>query len=172
MSKHKFPVTAAVRVLRQHKAVFSNHLYDYQGGGAVEGAQSLRVDPFLVIKTLIMEDEGCHPLIILMHGGTQVSTKKLARFLDVKWIAPCDPDMANKYTGYLVGGTSPFGIRRSMPVYLEASVAEQPYVYINGGKRGYLVGMDPKQLCNILKPTLVQVAIQIEPSYDRFCYAP
>jgi Cys-tRNA(Pro) deacylase len=95
-----------------------------------------------------------------MHGGKQVSTKKLARVLGVKWIAPCDPHVANKYTGYLVGGTSPFGTRRSMPVYLEVSIVEQSCVYINGGKRGYLVGMDVKQLCDILKPTLVQVAIE------------
>jgi Cys-tRNA(Pro) deacylase len=153
-------VTAAVRVLRQHKAEFSNHLYDYQpGGGALQGAQSLGVDPFLVIKTLIMEDEGGHPLIVLMHGGKQVSTKKLARFLGVKWITPCDPNVANRHTGYLVGGTSPFGTRKGMPVYLEASIAEQSYVYINGGKRGYLVGMNPTQLCQILKPTLIQVTI-------------
>jgi Cys-tRNA(Pro) deacylase len=161
MSKLKFPVTAAVRVLRQHNVVFSHHLYCYQsGGGAVQGAQSLGINPLLVIKTLIMEDERSHPLIVLMHGGKQVSTKKLARFLAVKLIVPCDPKVANRHTGYLVGGTSPFGTRKIMPVYLEASIAKQSYVYINGGKRGYLVGMDPKYLRQILKPTLVQVAVE------------
>ncbi|HEX2954075.1 MAG TPA: YbaK/EbsC family protein, partial [Bacillota bacterium] len=120
----------------------------------------LGVDEHLMIKTLIMEDEHKNPLVILMHGDLEVSTKELARFLNVKTIAPCTPETANKHTGYLVGGTSPFGTRRTMPVYMEETIAELPQIYINGGKRGFLVVMDPKDAMRILKPAMVHVGIQ------------
>lgn len=158
--KGKIPVTAAIRVLRQHQAIFTEHLYDYEDrGGAWQGAQSLGIEIHCVVKTLVMEDEHKQPLIVLMHGDKQVSAKALARLLNVKSIVPCDPETANKYTGYCVGGISPFGMRRAMPVYMEASIMDLHYIYINGGKRGFLVGMPPDQLYRMLQPTLVQVAI-------------
>ncbi len=158
--KGKIPVTAAIRVLRRHQAVFTEHLYDYENkGGAWQGARTLGIEVHRVVKTLVMEDEHNQPLIVLMHGDKQVSAKELARLIGVKSLAPCDPQIANKHTGYLVGGISPFGARRTMPVYMEASIMDLNYVYINGGKRGFLVGMLPDQLCHILQPTLVQVAI-------------
>jgi Cys-tRNA(Pro) deacylase len=160
MSKEKMPVTPAIRVLRAEKVNFTEQLYEYvERGGTRVSSQALGVDEHLMIKTLIMEDEHKNPLIILMHGDMEVSTKALARFLNVKTITPCTPETANKHTGYLVGGTSPFGTRRTMPVYMEATIAELPQIYINGGKRGFLVVMDPKDAVRILKPTMVHVGI-------------
>lgn len=154
------PVTAAVRVLRQQQIIFSSHLYDYEErGGALQGAQALGADPHEVIKTLIMEDENGQPLVVLMHGDCQVSTKALARTLGVKSITPCDPSVANRHSGYLVGGTSPFGTRKPMPVYVEASILELPRIYINGGKRGYLLGIATADLQRVLKATPVAVRI-------------
>ena len=159
MSKKKPPVTAAIRVLRQHKASYQEYLYDYQEkGGTHYGAQSLGIAETLLIKTLIMEDEQKNPIIVLMHGDRQVSTKALARILAVKSITPCDPDIANKHSGYQIGGTSPFGTRRTMPVYMESSILALDEIYINGGKRGLLLRMNSKEVQDILQATLVEVA--------------
>ncbi|MEI6305890.1 MAG: Cys-tRNA(Pro) deacylase [Deltaproteobacteria bacterium] len=160
MSKGKTPVTTAVRQLRNEKVSFSDHLYDYEEkGGTTVSAKELAVDEHCVIKTLVMEDEQQHPLIILMHGDLEVSTKELARVIGVKQVAPCSPETAHKHTGYQVGGTSPFGTRRSMPVYMESSIAGLDRIYINGGKRGYLVGITPAELVRVLQPILVKVGI-------------
>jgi len=156
VAKEKFPVTAAVRVLREHGVDFTHHPYEYEErGGTAVSARELGVDEHAVIKTLVMEDDAKKPLVMLMHGDREVSTKNLARHLGVKTIAPCDPATADRHSGYQVGGTSPFGTRRAMPVYLQRTVAELEYVYINGGRRGYLVGMPPAELIRVLQPTLV-----------------
>jgi Cys-tRNA(Pro) deacylase len=161
MAKEKPPVTAAVRFLRSEKVDFTDHIYAYEEkGGTSASSRELGVDEHSVIKTLVMEDETGQPLIILMHGDRQVSTKELARIMGVKQISPCPPDIAQKHTGYLVGGTSPFGTRRRMPVQMEESIANLEYIYINGGKRGYLVGMKPSELIRVLKPVLVTVGIK------------
>ncbi|MBS1154643.1 MAG: aminoacyl-tRNA deacylase [Proteobacteria bacterium] len=155
----KFPVTPAIRVLRQHKVTFTEHLYYYEDkGGTTVSARELGVDEHAVIKTLIMEDERRQPLVVLMHGDCEVSTKNLARFLNVKTISPCAPEVAGKHSGYLVGGTSPFGTKKGMPVYLERSILVLEKIYINGGKRGFLVGMNPLDVQRILQPVLVDVA--------------
>jgi len=160
MAKDKSPVTAAVRQLRAEKVDFSDHPYAYEEkGGTAVSARELGVDEHCVIKTLVMEDENKNPLIILMHGDRQVSTKELARVMGVKQISPCSPDTANRHTGYMVGGTSPFGTRRQMPVYMEAGIAALERIYINGGKRGYLVSMEPNELIRVLKPIQVTVGI-------------
>jgi Cys-tRNA(Pro) deacylase len=160
MSKDKNPVTPAIRVLREQKVMYSEHPYTYvDRGGTAESARQLGVDEYTVVKTLIMEDESAKPMIVLMHGNKEVSTKELARILQVKRIAPCAPETAQKHSGYMVGGTSPFGTRKAMPVYMETTIGELPTIYINGGKRGYLVGIDPKEMMRVLKPVLVIVAI-------------
>ena len=160
MGKDKTPVTAAVRQLRGEKVDFSDHPYAYEEkGGTAVSARELGVDEHCVIKTLVMEDERRNPLIVLMHGDRQVSTKELARVIGVKQVSPCSPDTANRHSGYQVGGTSPFGLRRQMPVYMEESIARLPRIYINGGKRGYLVGMSPGELVRVLKPVMVTVGI-------------
>ena len=160
MSKEKFPVTPATRLLREHNSIFTGHLYPYEEhGGTAHSARCLGVDEHCVIKTLIMENERRQPLIVLMHGDHKVSTKELARLLGVKTITPCEPAVANKHSGYLVGGTSPFGTRKAMPVYMEASVLELPLIYLNGGKRGFLVGLTPAEAQRLLCPALVNVAI-------------
>lgn len=156
----KAPVTSAVRALRAAKVPFTDHLYAYEEkGGTAVSSRELGVDEHAVVKTLVMEDEAKNPLVVLMHGDRQVSTRELARVLGVKTISPCTPDTAQKHTGYLVGGTSPFGTRRRMPVCLEETILDLRRIYINGGKRGYLVGMDPRDLVKLLNPTLVRVAI-------------
>lgn len=156
----KAPVTAAVRALRAAKVPFTDRLYAYEEkGGTAVSSRELGVDEHAVVKTLIMEDEAKNPLIVLMHGDRQVSTKELARVLGVKTISPCTPETAQRHTGYLVGGTSPFGTRRRMPVCLEETILDLPRIYINGGKRGYLVEMDPRDAVKLLDPTLVRVAI-------------
>jgi Cys-tRNA(Pro) deacylase len=161
MAKDKPPVTAAVRVLRAAGVQFSDHLYPYEEkGGTAASARALGIDEHAVIKTLIMEDEQRNPLIVLMHGDLQVSTKELARVIQVRQISPCTPEAAQRQSGYLVGGTSPFGTRCHMPVYMEGSIASLESVYINGGKRGYLVGMTPAELVRVLKPRLVTVGIR------------
>jgi len=150
-----------VRQLRAEKIEFTDHLYAYEEkGGTAVSSRELGVDEHCVIKTLIMEDENRNPLIVLMHGDLQVSTKELARIMGVKQITPCSPETAQKHSGYLVGGTSPFGTRRPMPVYMEAGIALLERIYINGGKRGYLVGMAPGDLSRVLKPVLVTVGIR------------
>lgn len=161
MAKDKCPVTQAIRVLRGAKVEFTGHLYDYEEkGGTTVSARELGVDEHSVIKTLIMEDERKNPLIVLMHGDCQVSTKELARVMGVKLIAPCSPDVANRHSGYLVGGTSPFGTKKTMPVYMEQSILELDRIYLNGGKRGFLVGLDPKDAERLLKPVLVKAGIR------------
>ncbi len=155
-----YPVTMAIRTLRQNKVEFSSHLYTYEprGGTRVSSLQ-LGVDEYAVVKTLIFEDDAKKPLCILMHGNREVSAKNLARQIGVKSVAPCAPDVADRHSGYQVGGTSPFGMRRAMPVYCEKTVTGLPRIYINGGARGFLVGLDPRELVRVLKPTLVDVAI-------------
>ncbi len=160
MAKEKVPVTAAVRALRAEKVFFSDHPYTYQEkGGTAVSARELGVDEHSVIKTLVMEDENRNSLIVLMHGDRKVSTKELARVIGVKLVSPCTVEEAHKQSGYLVGGTSPFGTRYRMPVYIEESIVSLPKIYINGGKRGYLVGMAPAELVRVLKPHLVTVGI-------------
>jgi len=160
MAKEKAPVTPAVRQLRAAKVDFSEHLYQYEEkGGTAVSARELGVDEHAVVKTLVMEDERKNPLIVLMHGDCQVSTKELARVIGVKLVTPCSPDAANRHSGYLVGGTSPFATKKSMPVYMEESIMALPKIYLNGGKRGFLVGIAPAEVARLLQPLLVKVAI-------------
>lgn len=160
MGKDKTPVTPAVRLLRERKVPFTSHPYNYEDrGGTAVSARELGVDEYCVIKTLVMEDEEKKGLLVLMHGNRQVSTRELARQIGVRSVTPCTAETAHKQTGYLVGGTSPFGTRRPLPVYLEESILELPIIYINGGKRGFLVGLDPRALCQLLGATKVRVAI-------------
>jgi Cys-tRNA(Pro) deacylase len=155
-----YPVTPAVRALREAKVAFAPHLYEYEErGGTRRSAEELGVDEHAVVKTLVMETEAGKPLVVLMHGDREVSTKQLARALGVKSVRPCDPQTAQRHTGYQVGGTSPFGTRARLPVYAERSIFGLPKIYINGGKRGFLVEIGPKDL-RILSPlTEVEVAI-------------
>ena len=154
----KEPVTQAVRELRRHKVSFEGFPYDYEaGGGAGRFAELFGVDPHLVIKTLIMEDEQQRPLAALMHGDCQVSTKALARAIGVKSVRPCDPRVADRHSGYQVGGTSPFGTRTRLPVYCQQSIAELPRIYINGGKRGYIIALESRDLLRVLQPDLVEM---------------
>ncbi len=156
--KEKHPVTHAVRVLREHDVEFTHHPYEYEErGGTAVSARELGVDEHAVIKTLVMEDDAKKPLIVLMHGDREVSTRNLARHLGIKTISPCDPATADRHSGYQVGGTSPFGTRRAMPVYMQRTIADLPRIYVNGGKRGYLVGMAPAELVRVLRPVLVDV---------------
>ena len=161
MAKEKTPVTAAVRQLREEKVTFSDHLYAYvEKGGTAVSSRELGLDEHAVIKTLVMKDERSRPLIVLMHGDLQVSTKELARLIGAKQISPCSAETAQKLSGYQFGGTSPFGTRHQIPVYMEASIAALPKMFINGGKRGYLVGMAPSELVRVLKPQMVTVGIR------------
>ena len=145
-------------MLRQHKVDFTDHLYDYEEhGGTKVSSRELGVEEYVVVKTLMMEDENSKPLIVLMHGTYKVSTKELARVIGVKCIEPCKPEIAQRHSGYMVGGTSPFGTKKSMPVYMEKTILDLPRIYINGGRRGYLVGIAPQEAVRILQPTLVQV---------------
>lgn len=143
--------TPATQWLKAHKVAYTEHLYDYvDHGGTAESARQLGVDEHTVVKTLVMEDEAAKPLIVLMHGDRQVSTKNLARQIGAKRVQPCQPEVAQRHSGFLVGGTSPFGTRKLMPVYVEATVLELPRIYINGGRRGYLVGLAPAVLTGLL----------------------
>ena len=144
--------------MRAAGAGFTGHPYDYSGGGTAEFAQQLGVDEHLVIKTLIMEDEQARPLVILMHGDREVATGKLAKQIGAKRVRPCEPKAADKHSGYQVGGTSPFGTRVAMPVYCERSVTELQTVYINGGKRGYIISLATADLLRVLQPVLVDAA--------------
>lgn len=154
------PVTMAVRALRQHQVPFEPHLYAWQAhGGTRASAEQLRVDEHLVIKTLIFEDERRQPLCILMHGDKEVSAKNLARALGKKSVAPCAPAVADRHSGYQVGGTSPFGLKRAMPVYVERTILSLPRIYINGGARGFLVAIAASDLARVLAPTAVDVAV-------------
>ncbi|HEX8162032.1 MAG TPA: Cys-tRNA(Pro) deacylase [Pyrinomonadaceae bacterium] len=155
-----YPVTPAVRVLRERKVEFAPRLYDYEEhGGTRRSAAELGVDEHAVVKTLVMETEARKALIVLMHGDREVSTKQLARTLGVKSVQPCDPAGAQRHTGYLVGGTSPFGTRAKLPVYVERTIFELPKIYINGGKRGFLVEIEPRVLKELLPVEEVSVAI-------------
>lgn len=159
MAREKTPVTPAIRVLRAAGVAFTEHLYSYEEkGGTAVSARELGVDEHCVVKTLVMEDERKNPLIVLMHGDRQVSTRELARLVGAKSVAPCTPETAQKHSGYLVGGTSPFGTRKEMPVYMEETIAELPRIYINGGKRGFLVGIHPEDVMQLLNPRLVRAA--------------
>ena len=154
-----YPVTMAIRALRQHKVEFTPHLYTWEArGGTRASADHLGVDEHQVVKTLIFEDEAKRPLCILMHGDREVSAKNLARQIKVKSVAPCAPAVADRHSGYQVGGTSPFGLRRSMPIYLERTVLELPRIYINGGARGFLVELSARDVARVLAPALVDVA--------------
>ena len=156
-----FPVTHAVRFLREKKVDFVPHLYDYvEKGGTGESARQLGVDEHAVVKTLIFETNEKKPLIVLMHGDRQVSTKNLARHIGVKSVEPASPERASKHTGYLVGGTSPFGTRTVMPIYVERTIFDLDKIYINGGKRGFLVEMEPAVLKAVLKVEEVSVGIE------------
>jgi Cys-tRNA(Pro) deacylase len=151
--------TPATQFLKQHQVPYTEHLYEYvDHGGTAESSRQLGVDEHAVVKTLVMEDERAKPLIVLMHGDRQVSTKNLARQIGVKKVSPCKPEVAQRHSGYLVGGTSPFGTKKDMPVYVEASVLELPTIYINGGRRGYLVGIDPQVLVTLRGAQAVQCA--------------
>jgi Cys-tRNA(Pro) deacylase len=154
------PITQAVRFLREKKIEFVPHLYDYvEKGGTRESAKQLGVDEHAVVKTIVFETNEKQPLIVLMHGDREISTKNLARFVNVKAVEPASPEKASKWTGYLVGGTSPFGTKTKMPIYVEQSILNLEKIYINGGKRGFLVEIDP----TVLKPSLgvTEVAIGI-----------
>lgn len=152
--------TPATQMLRAAGVAFTEHPYDYvDHGGTAESARQLGVDEHAVVKTLVMQDDRAQPLIVLMHGDKQVSTKNLAREIGVKSVEPCKPDVAQRHSGYLVGGTSPFGTKKAMPVWVEASVLELPRIYINGGRRGYLVGIAPAVLMALLAARPVHCAL-------------
>ncbi len=159
MSKH-VSETPATQALKKSQVAFTEHAYDYlEHGGALHSAEALGWDPFAVVKTLIMQDQDAKPLVVLMHGNCKVSTKNLARQIGAKSVAPCLPEVANRHSGYLVGGTSPFATRRAMPVYIEASILELPKILINGGRRGYLVGIAPQVCVDLLGARPVQCAL-------------
>ena len=156
-----YPVTPAVRALRERGVEFEPHLYDYEErGGTRHSAESLGVDEHAVVKTLVMETDARRPLIVLMHGDREVSTKQLARALGVKTVQPCKPETAQRHTGYLVGGTSPLGTRATLPVYAERTIFDLAKIYINGGKRGFLVALDPNALRALLPVEEVSVATE------------
>lgn len=152
--------TPATALLKANRVEFTEHPYEYlEHGGAQHSAQVLGFDPFTVVKTLVMEDEKARPLLVLMHGNRTVSTKNLARQIGVKSVQPCKPEVANRHSGYLVGGTSPFGTRKQMPVYIEETILALPRIAINGGRRGYLVGLDPQVCVQLLGAKPVQCAL-------------
>lgn len=152
--------TPATQALRAAKVAFTEHPYDYvEHGGTEESARQLGLDEHMVIKTLVMQDQDAKPLIVLMHGDRKVSTKNLARQIGAKSVEPCKPEVANRHSGYLVGGTSPFGVRKAMPVYVEQSILELPRIAINGGRRGFLVQLDPQVCAHVLHAVPVQCAL-------------
>jgi len=154
--------TPATALLRAQGVPFTEHAYEYvEHGGAEHSADVLGFDPYTVVKTLIMQDQDAKPLIVLMHGNRKVSTKNLARQIGAKSVEPCRPEVANRHSGYLVGGTSPFGTRRDMPVYIEESILELPRVAINGGRRGFLIGIDPQACVSVLNAKPVRCAIEL-----------
>jgi Cys-tRNA(Pro) deacylase len=159
MSKDHFPATPAIRSLKDNKVDFIARPYPYEERGGTEvAARELGVSEHLTVKTLVMEDEKKAPFIVLMHGDKEVSTKELARFLGVKMVQPCDPATANRHTGYMVGGTSPFGTKKVLPVYVEETIFSLPAIYVNAGRKGLLVEITPADLQRILKTTPVKVA--------------
>jgi Cys-tRNA(Pro) deacylase len=159
MAKHTG--TPATAFLAKHGIQYTEHEFDYlEHGGTSHSSKMMGVPEHAVVKTLIMENEKGDPLVVLMHGDRKVSTKELARSAGMKKISPCKPEVATRHSGYLIGGTSPFGTRKAMPIFLEKSVLDLPRIYINGGRRGYLLGMEPALLTTLLAPTLVEVAIE------------
>ena len=157
----KAPSTSATRFLRQKGVSYSEHLYRYEEhGGTRIPARELQVDEHAVVKTLVMEDDSGAPLIVLMHGDREVSTKALARQIGKRAVQPCRPEVAQRHTGYLVGGTSPFGTRKIMPIYMEQTILELERIYLNGGSRGFLVGLNPQEVVRVLTPVSVNVAIE------------
>ncbi len=159
MAKH-VSETPATQLLKANQIPYTEHPYEYlEHGGAQHSAQVLAFDPFAVVKTLIMQDQDAKPLVVLMHGNRKVSTKNLARQIGAKTVEPCKPEVANRHSGYLVGGTSPFGTRRVMPVYIEETILALPRILINGGRRGYLVGLEPQVCMQLLAAKPVQCAL-------------
>lgn len=155
----ELPITSGVRFLRRSKLAFVPHLYEWEEhGGTAHSARSLGVDEHLVVKTLVLETESRKPLIVLMHGDKEVSTKNLARFLGCKSVQPCSPQNVTRYTGYQVGGCSPFGVLKPLPIYVESTILDLPRLFINGGKRGFLIEISPSVLA-VLSPTHVHVAV-------------
>ena len=158
--KERVSETPATAFLKAHGVEFTEHPYEYlEHGGAQHSAQVLGFDPFTVVKTLVMEDEKARPLVVLMHGNRTVSTKNLARQIGAKSVQPCKPEVANRHSGYLVGGTSPFGLRKAMPVYIEETILALPRICINGGRRGYLVGIAPQVCVDLLGARPVNCAL-------------
>ena len=152
--------TPATQLLKASKVPFTEHAYEYlEHGGAQHSAQVLGVNPFMVVKTLIMQDQDAKPLVVLMHGNRKVSTKNLARQIGAKSVQACLPEVANRHSGYLVGGTSPFATRKAMPVFIESTILDLPKILINGGRRGYLVGIDPQVCVRLLAAKPVQCAL-------------
>jgi Cys-tRNA(Pro) deacylase len=159
--KEHISETPATQFLRKHQVAFSEHPYAYEEkGGTSVSARELGVDEHAVVKTLVMQDEAARPMIVLMHGDCKVSTKNLARAIPCKSVEPCKPEVAQRHSGYQVGGTSPFGTRKALPVYVEESILALPQIYINGGRRGYLVGIDPALLPALLGAKAVNCALE------------
>lgn len=162
MAKQHVSETPATQLLRAHKVAFTEHPYEYlEHGGAQHSAEVLGLDPFTVVKTLVMQDQDGKPLLVLMHGNRKVSTKNLARQIGAKSVEACAPEVANRHSGYLVGGTSPFGTKKRMPVYIEDSVLALPRIAINGGRRGFLVGLDPQVCVQLLDAKPVQCGLPL-----------
>jgi Cys-tRNA(Pro) deacylase len=158
--KEHISETPATAFLKAHSVAFTEHPYDYlEHGGAQHSAQVLGFDPFMVVKTLVMQDQDAKPLIVLMHGNRKVSTKNLARQIGAKSVEPCKPEIANRHSGYLVGGTSPFATRKDMPVFIEETILQLPRIVINGGRRGYLVQIDPQVCVQLLGARKVQCGL-------------
>lgn len=161
MKRPSHSETPATRFLRRHGAAFGEHFFEYaEHGGTGRGAELLGVPEHAVVKTLVMEDEQARPLVVLMHGDRSVSTKNLARQAQRKRVGPCRPDVAQRHSGYQIGGTSPFGLRKAIPLYMERSILELPEIYINGGRRGFLLRIDPRVVERLLAPVLVDVALE------------
>jgi Cys-tRNA(Pro) deacylase len=157
----KAPSTAATRLLREKGVAYTEHLYRYEEhGGTAVSARELGVDEHAVVKTLVLEDDAGEPLVVLMHGDREVSLKALARQIGKRAVTVCRPEVAQRHSGYLVGGTSPFGTRKRMPVHVEKTVLDLPVMYVNGGSRGFLVGIAPSELARVLAPTVVEVGIE------------
>lgn len=155
------PETPATRLLKQLRIPFSTHLYEYEAhGGTTVSARELNLPQHAIVKTLVMQDEDTTPLIVLMHGDRTVSTKELARQAGCKRIETCKPEVAHRHSGYLVGGTSPFATRKKMPVFMEKTILDLPLIYINGGRRGFLVGLHPHDILRVLEPTLISAALE------------
>jgi len=160
MAKDKHPVTQAIRVLKESGIPYTLHPYDYEEkGGTRRAAQELNVGEHRVIKTLVMEDEKKEPVVVLMHGDREVSTKSFARALNTKTVRPCDPEVAHRHTGYFVGGTSPLGLKKPLKIYFEASIADLPFIFINAGRKGLLARLSPRDLVRMLEAVPVNVAI-------------